>query len=178
MFAALRDHGVEYVLVGGLAGMAHGAERLTKDIDICPAWSAENLDRLAAALRELDARLKIGEGSIETLEVALDAKTIANLEIGAWRTRAGDVDVLLGIPKASRVELARYEQLSEQAVLLEIGGAMVPVASLDDLIRSKEVADRPRDRVALVELRELLARHHARAPGREVDDSELGFEAQ
>jgi hypothetical protein len=63
--------------------------RVTKDLDLCPAWSAENLERVAAALRDLAARMKIGEGSIELLEVALDAKTLANMEIVPWRTQAG-----------------------------------------------------------------------------------------
>ena len=53
------------MLVGGLAVQAHCAARATKDADICPEWSHENLARLAASLTELHARLKIGEGSIE-----------------------------------------------------------------------------------------------------------------
>jgi hypothetical protein len=103
-FGALSRFEVEFVLVGcGLAAQARGATRLTKDLDICPAWTTENLERLALgawrlalgawrlalALRQLGARSKIGEGSIDTLAVALDAKTISNLEIGAWRTVAG-----------------------------------------------------------------------------------------
>jgi hypothetical protein len=154
----LSRHSVDFVLVGGLAGQAWGATRLTRDLDICPAWRPENLERLAAALEELEARLKIGEGSIEMLEVALDARTISNMEIGAWRTVAGDIDVLLGIPAESRTKLARYEQLLSRASVLVIGGARVSVASLADIIRSKEVSDRPKDRVALPELQRLSRR--------------------
>lgn len=86
--------------------------------------------------------MKIGEGSIELLGVALDAKTLANIEIVSWRTRAGDVDVLLGIPCTSRFELARYEQLIQNANIVEADGLNVAVASLADTIRSKEIADR------------------------------------
>ena len=143
------------MLVGGLAAQAHGAERGTKDADICPEWSTANLERLAASLTELRARLKIGEGSIETLEVQIDARTIHGLEIGAWRTVAGDVDVLLGIPRESRFELLRYEQLIEYATELDVDGLRILVASLDDIIRSKEIANRPKDRAALEELRSL-----------------------
>jgi hypothetical protein len=60
-------HRVGFVLVGGLAGQVRGATRLTADIDICPRWTMENLGRRAGALAELDARIKIEEGSIETL---------------------------------------------------------------------------------------------------------------
>lgn len=143
------------MLVGGLAAQAHGAARVTQDADICPEWSNENLARLAASLTELNARLKIGEGSIETLEIQIDAHTIHGLEIGAWRTAAGDVDVLLGIPRGSRFELVRYEQLVENATELDVDGLRILVASLDDIIRSKEIADRPKDRGALKELRSL-----------------------
>jgi predicted nucleotidyltransferase len=173
VFAALMRHGVEFVLVGGLASQAHGATRLTEDLDLCPAWTSENLDRVAAALKDLGARLKIGEGSIDTLEVALDGRTIANMEIGTWRTLAGDIDVLLGIPRRSRFELARYDQLFEDASVLELGGVSVPVASLEDIIRSKEIADRPKDRLALVELRDLLEQERDRGTRREHDPPDL-----
>ena len=152
---SLTRNGVRFVLVGGLATQAHGAARATQDADICPEWSNENLARLAACLTELGARLKIGEGSIETLEIEIDARTIHSLEIGAWRTAAGDVDVLLGIPQGSRRQLVRYEQLVESATALEIDGLRILVASLEDIIHSKEIVDRPKDREALEELRSL-----------------------
>jgi hypothetical protein len=101
LLAAFVEHDAKFVIVGGVAGQVCGSTRVTKDLDLCPAWSAENLDRVAAALRDLGARMKIGEGSIELLEVALDAKTLANMGIVPWRTRAADVDVLLGIPNTA-----------------------------------------------------------------------------
>ena len=107
LLAALNRDRVRFVLVGGLAAQAHGASRATQDADICPEWSTENLGRLAASLTELGAKLKVGEGSIDTLDNEIDARTIHNIEIGAWRTTAGDVDVLLGIPAESRRDLAR-----------------------------------------------------------------------
>jgi hypothetical protein len=155
LLTSLARNGVRFVLIGGLAAQAHGATRATSNADICPEWSTDNLARLAASLTELRARLKIGEGSIETLEIEIDARTIHGLEIGAWRTAAGDVDVLLGIPRGSRFELLRYEHLVENATELDVDGLRVLVASLDDIIRSKEIADRPKDREALEELRSL-----------------------
>lgn len=152
---SLNRHRVRFVLVGGLAAQAYGAARATQDADICPEWSTENLARLATALTELHAQLKIGERSVDTLKVDLDARTIHALEIGAWRTTAGDVDVLLGIPGAARRDLVRYEELAENAVELRIDQIRVLVASLADIIRSKEVIGRPKDREALDELRRL-----------------------
>lgn len=155
LLGALVRHGVRFVLVGGLAAQAHGARRATKDADVCPQWTIENLTRLADALSQLDARLKIGEGSIDLLDAHIDARMIRALEIGTWRTVAGDLDVLMGIPGSSTAELARYEQLATGAVTLEVGELRVLVASLRDIIRSKELSDRPKDREALRELRTL-----------------------
>lgn len=155
LLGSLERHGVRFVLVGGLAAQVYGAKRVTKDADICPGWSDANLTRLAASLNELGARLKIGEGSIDVLEVAIDARTIHSLEIGAWRTTAGDLDVLLGIPRGSRSELARYDQLLENAIELDVDQLHIFVASLDDIIRSKETAARGKDHAALDELRML-----------------------
>jgi hypothetical protein len=169
-------HGAQFVVVGGIAGQAHGATRLTKDLDLCPAWTMENLGRVAAALKDLDARLKVGEGSIELLDVALDAKTLANMEIVPWRTRAGDVDILLGIPTTSRSALARYDQLVANATLIEVDDQRIMVASLQDVIRSKEVTDRPKDRAALAELRQLLEREREREVAREPEPGGFGFE--
>ena len=61
----------------------------------------------------------------------------------------------MGIPRDARWDLARYEQLRENAILLEIGEHAILVASLQDIVRSKEIADRPPDHEALPELRRL-----------------------
>jgi hypothetical protein len=175
LLAAFEKHGAKFVLVGGIAGQVYGATRLTKDLDICPDWSSTNLERVAAALRDLGARMKIGEGSIELLEVAVDAKTLANMEIVPWRTQAGDVDVLLGIPSASRSELARYDQLMANATIVEVDGFQIAVASLAEIIRSKEIANRQKDREALQELRVIEGRLRERQTGRDAPEFGSGL---
>jgi hypothetical protein len=168
ILAALERHDVRYVLVGGLAAQAYGAVRVTKDLDLCPEWSASNLELLADALRDLDARYK---GVADHLRLPPDARLIAGQEIGAWRTSAGDVDVLNGIPRQRTPRrVARYDQLLEDAAVLEIDDRRVPVASLDAIIRSKEIAGRPKDHAALAELRDLRKRQL------ELDPPDLGHE--
>jgi len=125
-------------------------------MDVCPAWDRENLDRLAQALRELGARLSGDDAPPEGLAVPIDGVMLSRMEIGTWRTIAGDLDVLLGIPRESRWDLARYEYLRENAVAIEIGETTVLAASLEDITRSKEIANRTPDQEALPELRELL----------------------
>ena len=84
-----------YSLVGLPARRFHGAQRATSDLDICPAWDRENLERLTAALKSLGAHLK-GFGHEP------DAQGIQNMEVTNWRTASGDIDILLGIPDKSQ----------------------------------------------------------------------------
>lgn len=153
LLGALNRHGVAYVLVGGLAARALGAQRPTTDVDVCAQWTTENLDRLAAALRELGAGLRV-EGSDEPFPVPVDARMIAQLELSTWRSAHGDLDVLRGLP-AAKHELVPYEQLMIRAHNATLDGYPVAIAALDDIILSKEVVDRPTDRDALPELRQL-----------------------
>jgi hypothetical protein len=155
LIGALQRHKVSFVAVGGLAAQWQGAQRPTKDLDVCPAWDGENLERLAQALRDIGARLKVRAETTERLTIPVDGRLLSQMEITAWRTDADDLDILLGIPRDGRWDLARYEQLRENAILLEIGEHTVLVAALKDIIRSKEIADRPPDREALPELRRL-----------------------
>jgi hypothetical protein len=151
MLRALSHHRVLFVAVGGQAAIWQGAVRPTKDLDICPAWDRENLNAVAAALRELGAQL-IGPDGRPLGAGAPAARLIAQMEIGTWQTIAGQLDVLLGIPLDERYNLARFAQLEERAACVEIEGISIRVAALSDIIRSKEIANRPADREALPEL--------------------------
>lgn len=108
-------------------------------------------------MRELNARLRVDgltdEGS-RALPLPLDAESLVRMEISTWRTDAGDFDVLMGIPTLTG-DRASYDDLVTRAERVQVGGVVVMVASLDDIIASKQWANRPKDREALVELREL-----------------------
>ncbi len=101
ILGTLDRHGVEYLLVGGVSAQARGAQRVTKDLDLIPRGVNENLNRLAAAMRELHARLSVeglSDAEAQTLPVRLDAEMLRGLEFSTWRTDAGDLDVLRNIP--------------------------------------------------------------------------------
>lgn len=156
----LARHHVEYLFVGGIAARAHGARRVTYDVDCVANQSSDNLDRLAAALRELNARLRVGgltDEEAALLPVQLTGSTLARMEISTWRTDAGDLDVLADIPDRHGRHLT-YGQLATRAAELNLEGIAVRVAGLEDVIASKEWADRPKDRAALEELRCLRQR--------------------
>src|SRR5689334_4394643 len=81
-------HDVEFLIVGGIAAQLWGATRQTNDLDFCVRWTPENLDRVGAALVELDAGLRI-EGLDEPLSVPhRDGRFLATMEISTWRSAA------------------------------------------------------------------------------------------
>lgn len=153
----LDRHGVEYLLVGGAAATAHGAERPTDDADCVVRRVRDNLDRLAAALRELNARLRVGgmiDAEARLLALQLDTVVLEAASMSTWMTDAGPFDVLAGL-EAPDGRLVPYEELVERAVVFQGGGFLIRTAALDDIINAKERAGRPKDREALPELPEL-----------------------
>lgn len=153
----LASHGVAYIIVGGLAAVVHGAGRVTFDIDVVPEWTPGNLDRLAHALLEANARLRV-PGSIEPVGVSVDARTLRNYEVSTWRTDHGDIDVIRGTPTKARTRLAGYRTLKRRAGSRTVHGLAILVADLDDVIESKEALAREPDLVALPELYRLRDR--------------------
>jgi len=137
----LNRHGVRYVLIGGFAGKLHGSTILTVDIDVCYARERDNLERLAAALRELGADLR---GAPPGLPFRLDAETLRRGDSFTFVTDAGDLDVL-GTPAGT----GGYDELARNATPMDLGDVTVPVASLEDLMAMKRASGRPRDRAHL-----------------------------
>lgn len=152
----LDRYDVRYVVVGGLAATTHGAIRVTFDIDVVPEWTDANLERLTSMLREVDAELLAPEAP-EPIAFPIDARSLRQFEVSTWRTRLGDLDVIIGTPTATRGVLARYEALAPRAATREAFGVTVLVADLDDIIESKEALGRESDLVALPELHRLRA---------------------
>jgi hypothetical protein len=159
IIAVLDAHAVELVIVGGFGAQAHGARRQTFDIDVVPRNTDENFSRLAAALRELGARLRVGGMSDEEarqLPVIVDAATIRSFGSSTWTTDAGPVDVLGELPTAGGRR--SYDELIQRAVPRSVHGLVIHLAALEDIVASKEFANRDKDRDALPELRELQQR--------------------
>jgi hypothetical protein len=150
IITVLARHGVKYVLIGALAARLQGFPRLTADADITPARDPENLERLARALRELDARV-FTESVPEGLPFDCSAAMLGR--VGLWNlvTGAGRLDLAF-TPAGS----TGYEQLVKGAVRFEVYGVELLAARLQDIIASKEAADRPQDRQDVVVMREML----------------------
>jgi hypothetical protein len=152
----LARHRVAYVLVGGVAAVAHGATRGTFDLDIVPSWRPENLAALAAALRSMHGRLRV-PGVRHPVDVPLDGSALSRYEVSTWRTDHGDIDVIVGTPRKARRRLASFDELSKRARRRKAFGVDLLIANLDDIIEAKEALGRRTDLLALPELRELRA---------------------
>ncbi|RPJ50432.1 MAG: hypothetical protein EHM23_35385 [Acidobacteria bacterium] len=148
----LAKHNVDFVLIGALAARLQGFPRVTADADITPARNADNLRRLAAALRELEARI-FTEAVPEGLPFDCNAKMLARVDLLNLVTSAGRIDVAF-VPSGT----AGYDDLARGAIRFEVYGAGLQVASLEDIIRSKEAAGRPQDRQDVLIIREMLRR--------------------
>jgi len=148
--AALVAEGVQFVLLGGFAGVVHGSPLPTEDIDILPSRTDENLERLARALQHLGAEIRTGDEPIET---KIDAAFIRNMpHMLNLVTRYGDLDLVFTPAGA----LTSYEQWAVAARSAELReGLVVEVAALDDIIASKSAANRPKDQRSLPYLESL-----------------------
>lgn len=128
--------------------MAHGSQQRTDDIDICHERTPTNYKNLIKVLGPLHARPV--DISIE-LRVPFDESSLAQGTNFTLQTDQGRLDLL-----GELSGVGGYRELYPNSVLIEIAGTPCRVASLADVIRSKEAADRPKDRLALPELRALL----------------------
>jgi len=149
---ALDSFGVEFILIGGLAANLHGSPTVTMDIDICQSRSPANLENLAGCLRSLEARLR---GVDDDVPFLLDAATLEAGDSFTCITVNGSLDCL-GTPLGT----TGFDDLAKNAVPMKLGDSLLRVSSLDDLIRMKRAAARPKDRVEveiLGALRQALA---------------------
>ncbi len=143
----LDKHGVRFVLIGALAARLYGFPRLTADADITPVDDAGNLARLAKALRELKARVYT-ESIPEGLDFDCSAVMLARATMWNLVTSAGRIDIAF-----KPAGTAGYDDLMKEAVEFEAFGVRFFAASLDDIIRSKSAAGRPKDREDVALLR-------------------------
>ena len=154
-FAALRvlgSHNVEFVVIGGFAVILHGAERYTKDVDIVPEPSRENLSRLWEALVELEAEpAELPDFRPEEMpvEFSLDGLVEGG---GNWvlNTRHGRVDIMQWVSGIENYESLRAGAV--ETVVPQIGTA-VWFAGLDDLLEMKREAGRDQDLIDITALR-------------------------
>ena len=153
LLTTLARHDVRYVLIGAVAARLQGFPRTTADADITPATDADNLEHLAAALRELEACVYT-ESIPEGLPFDCTPATLRRALMWNLVTRAGRLDLAV---RPSGTE--GYDDLVRSAVAFDVFGIALNAASLDDIIRSKVAAGRPQDRQDVIVMREMIRSH-------------------
>lgn len=141
--------GVDFVVIGGYAAIAHGSVQITRDLDICYSDDEANLEALGRALVALDARLR---GVAEDVPFVPDGATLKRTRVLTLDTPDGALDIL-----ADPAGGPGYKALRKRAIEAEVAGVTVLVASLQDLLAMKRASGRPKDLVAVEEL-EAIAR--------------------
>jgi predicted nucleotidyltransferase len=151
LLGVLAEHGVDFILIGGLGATVHGSPYATMDVDVVPRRDRPNLNLLSDALTELSARVYVSAD--ETLRFEHDGSSLSDVAVWNLATTFGGLDITY-IPAGT----TGYADLAERAQSIDIGGVVVKVAALEDIVRSKEAANREKDRVVLPALRRLLER--------------------
>jgi predicted nucleotidyltransferase len=148
MVRGLNEAGVRYVVIGGVAGVAHGSSRVTNDLDICYDSLEDNRERLAALLGEWNAYLRDVDAGLPFI---LDARTLADSAVLTLSTREGELDVFAWVNGVGDYAACRARSES-----VKVDDLTIAVLDLPALIATKRAAGRPKDIEALRELEALL----------------------
>ena len=154
---ALADHGVDFVVIGATAAILQGVKLpTTLDFDVAAATTDRNRARLAEALKELGAKLRLPGD--EELDAPLDERMLRNVSVVTLMTDAGPFDVLFepaGVPS--------YDELKARSVEVPDFGVAVRVASVEDVVSMKRAAGREKDAAHLTLLLEHLRSERGKA---------------
>lgn len=144
------DAGLEFVVVGGFAGVLHGSSYVTDDLDICAVMSPETVAKLRATLADLHPVHRMTPMRLSFLEYPPAGQPLANIYL---ETDAGIVDVLGNV-----LGIGDYHALVRQAIEVPLFGRKCRVISLEDLIKAKEAMGREKDLLTAKELRAIQAK--------------------
>lgn len=141
----LLDHNIDFVLIGGFAGVVHGATQVTQDLDICAVLSEAQIEKLREALKDLSPTHRMNpQAKISFLERPKKGESIQNLYL---QTEAGILDVIQQVSGIGDFNILK--QNADEVILFE---KRCKVISLDDLIQVKKTLNRTKDKSILVEL--------------------------
>jgi hypothetical protein len=153
----LDRHAVDFIVVGGIAGIVHGSAHPTFDFDVVYARDDRNLQRMASALAELGVTLR---GAPPDPPFEPDARTLAAGCNFTFVSELGSFDIL-----GDAAGMRDYAAMRADAKLENLWGFSVRVASMDDLIRMKRAAGRPKDKAMAEELTALIEDQRRSAKG-------------
>ena len=141
---------IDFVIVGGFAGMLHGSSLVTRDLDVCAVLSAENVERLRDTFRDLHPKHRFTTQKFSFLDNPEPGVALKNLYL---ETDFGPID-FLGEIKG----IGDFERVHSASIEIELFGRRCRVISIEDLIQAKEALGREKDLLAAKELRTIIER--------------------
>jgi hypothetical protein len=140
----LINSGVEFVVIGGFAGVVHGCTYVTQDVDICCDFSSSNLLALQKALSYLNPVRRM---TPKRKKLQLTEKTINQFKNLYLDTRIGQLDCLSFVDG-----IGNFKQVKKASRIVKVDNMKIRVLSLDALIEAKNAMKRPRDKEAILQL--------------------------
>lgn len=140
----LKDHDVDFVVIGGIAATLLGSPMATYDVDVCVPLDEASLVKILNALREVRPRLRMRPDKMPLPDNPQRLKGVKNLYL---LTDLGEIDLLGEVPG-----IGTYPSLFDKTVETDVGGFTCRVLNIETLIESKKVAGRDKDRVAIYHL--------------------------
>ena len=151
----LGKHGVEFVVVGGYAVVAHGGTLVTQDVDVCCNFSPENLLRIQEALKDHHPVHRI---TPKRLPLQLTKENCQGLKNIYLDTDIGQIDCLGEI-----LGIGDFQEVKKRSFVVDLEGRDIRLLELDALIEAKKALNRPRDQEAVLELEAIRTRDKAAA---------------
>jgi predicted nucleotidyltransferase len=152
----LKDHDVEFIVIGGLAAILQGAPVATYDVDVCAPMSDDNVAKIHAALREIKPRFRFRPDNLPVPDDPARLRGIRNMNLV---TDVGVIDLLGDLPG-----VGTFEEVRDRTIEINMGGFVCRVLNLETLILSKKTAGRDKDLISVRHL-EAILRKQQREPG-------------
>ena len=154
ILAELNNHGVDYLVVGGLAVNFHGIPRMTYDVDLMIRLEAKNILKLVSKLSEWGYRPKVPIDPVDLADRAkrdswIRQKGMRALNFYSETLPIGEIDIILDSP-------IPYSKLKKKAVKIGLQRQEIPTISIHDLIELKLYAGRKHDLADVEHLRRIL----------------------
>jgi len=148
LLQVLLEHEIDFVLIGGFAGVVHGSTQVTRDLDICALVTPAQVEKLRVALKDLHPKHRMNPNFKPSF--LSEPKNIENLRNIYLETDLGILDIISEV-----TEVGDFEQVKKSSVEIDLFGHKCRVISVDALIRAKEKMGRPKDKLVVAELKAL-----------------------
>lgn len=151
LLQVLLENEIDFVLIGGFAGVVHGSTQVTRDLDICALITPAQIEKLRFALKDLHPRHRMNPNFKPSF--LTEPKDLENLRNIYLETDLGVLDIISEV-----TQVGDFEQVMKNSVEIELFGKTCKVISVDALIRAKEKMGRPKDKLVVAELKALINR--------------------